>query len=113
MNPEIETSEIETSEIETSETTETTETTETETETETETGSKPRGRASSAETKEAYTRILELVSLGNGVTNVKLASELGFSTLKTSAIAKRLVKTKQLSFTKDENGRVTYFPYTP
>jgi hypothetical protein len=66
------------------------------------------GRAPSPETVEFRKLLKKLAARKNGVTNIEAATELGLTTLKTSALAMQLVAVGELESSKGENGRVTY-----
>lgn len=73
-----------------------------------EAGAVKSGRPASAETVEAMDKLKALAKRKNGVTNIEAAETLGFTTLRTSALASRMVKQGMLAAAKGENGRVTY-----
>ena len=74
-----------------------------------ETSAKKPGREASPETLEMRKSLKKLASRKSGVTNIELATELGITTLKASAIANQLLATGEIEAQKSENGRVTYF----
>ena len=66
------------------------------------------GRQANPETVELLDKLTKMASRKTGASNIEVAQELGVTTLKASALGRRLVDKGVLVMAKGENGRVTY-----